>query len=75
MEYNVLQADIEARDCQSKTALMYAAEEGSVQTLKYLLESEADIESRDAQGNTALLLAVKNGNKQCILLLLQKGMF
>ena len=52
---------------------MYAAEEGFVQTLKYLLESEADIESRDAKGNTALLLACKNGNKQCILLLLQKG--
>ncbi|KAI6657514.1 Ankyrin repeat containing protein [Oopsacas minuta] len=66
-------ADIEATDCESKTPLMYAAEEGSVNTLQYLLECEADIEVRDANRHTALLLAVKNGNRQCILLLLQKG--
>ena len=53
---------------------MYAAEEGSVDTLRYLLESEAKIERRDAEGLTALFHAVKNGNRQCILLLLQRGM-
>lgn len=54
---------------------MYAAEEGSVDTLRYLLESDANIERKDAEGYTALLHAVKNGNRQCILLLLQKGMY
>ena len=53
---------------------MYAAEEGGVQTLKYLLEVDANIDRRDKNGYTALMHAVKMGNRQCILLLLQKGL-
>ena len=56
-----------AKDCNGKTALMYAAEKGSIENLEFLLDAasrmdEAErmhfINAQDNQGRTALLLAV-----------------
>ena len=49
--------DIEARDSDGGTALMFAANEGKVAAVQSLLDAGADIEARSNNGRTALDLA------------------
>jgi ankyrin repeat protein len=54
-------AEIDWKDWFSTTALMYAANLGDVNIIRYLLKNGADIHAQDKQGNT-VLSAAKEGN-------------
>ena len=64
---------IEARDGSGRTALILAAKEGKVDTLRILIEKKADIEAADSSGRTALWWAVRNGRSGASKLLLAAG--
>lgn len=75
-------ADIEKRDINDMTALMWASAEGHTQVAKVLLKSAqrhgpeneiAYIRAPDKEGNTALHLAVQNGSLAVVNLLLSHG--
>lgn len=46
---------------QEKTALIYAAESGSLACVQELLAAKADVHARDRTGNNALICAVRRG--------------
>jgi ankyrin repeat protein len=52
-------ADVNAKDDNGKTVLMFAAEMGSSDLIEYLIENKADVNAMDNDGNTALLGAVQ----------------
>jgi|SRR6185312_1226398 len=54
-------ADVNKKDAFNITALMYAASEGYINIIKYLLDNGADIYANDGKGNT-VLSAAKEGN-------------
>jgi ankyrin repeat protein len=54
-------AQVNWRDWFNASALMYAASEGDLNIIKYLLERGADIHAKDKHGNT-VLSAAKEGN-------------
>ena len=53
--------DIELKDCEGRTTLMYSAEKGRLNIVKLLLESNADIETQNNWKNTPLTYAVYYG--------------
>ena len=57
--------DVNARDKQGRTALMYAVDKGSVLLVEALLAAGTDVDARDKQGRTALMYAV---DKRSVLL-------
>jgi ankyrin repeat protein len=59
-----LGADIEARDSNSMTPLIWAAAFGKVETCKLLVEHGASIEARDNFGNNAFMRSKMHGNKE-----------
>ena len=56
-------ANIEYRDPQDRTALMNAANIGSLELVKYLVEKGANINSNDEKGDTALDIALDAVNE------------
>lgn len=76
-------ADVNAKDNDGKTALMYAvetiispvgyAERKDSKITKLLLDRGADVNARDKYGNTALKLAVENGYEEIIQMLRKAG--
>ena len=52
--------------------LSIAAEQGSYDIMKTLIEAGADVNKANKKGNTCLILAVGNGNKRCAELLVNK---
>ena len=50
-------ADIEAKDKEGLTALIWGCAKGKVETVKYLLKHGAEINAVDKKGRTALDLA------------------
>ncbi|KAL4898372.1 ankyrin repeat-containing domain protein [Aspergillus ambiguus] len=65
---------VEAAEWRGRTALMFAAETKSTQTVSLILEKCLDVHARDSQGRTALHYAVHGGNPGNVALLLQKGL-
>jgi ankyrin repeat protein len=63
-------ADVDAKDRNGWTALMWAADEGQTDVARQLLEKGADVNSKDKKGRTALMLA---GSQWTMKLLLEKG--
>jgi ankyrin repeat protein len=55
------------------TALILAAREGNMESLKVLLDAGAPINQQSANGNTPLIVAAMNGNAQVINYLLERG--
>src|SRR5262249_58809690 len=55
------------------TALILAAREGNMQSLKVLLDAKAPINQQSGNGNTALIVAAMNGNAEEINYLLERG--
>ena len=65
--------DINARDNEGHTTLMYAAGYGHTEVAKLLIEEGADINARDNEGTTALLIASKYGWLEVAQLLIGVG--
>lgn len=63
-------ADIELG---ASTPLMEAAQEGHLDLVRYLLESNADVQAQTQTGDTALTYACENGHTDVADLLLQFG--
>ena len=67
-------AMIEARDCRHrKTALIWAAETGSIAAIKVLLDCGADVNAQDDQKLSALRYAAANARTEIVQLLLERG--
>ena len=66
-------ADLEHKDDDGVTALMYAAKLGQKKIVDLLLKKGALIDTQDNHGNTALTIAAYNGYKATVQLLLDNG--
>lgn len=66
-------ADINGKDTNDWTALLYAAAKGHTDMVKLLLEKEADIHTKNSYGVTALTSAAVAGQTDVVKLLLEKG--
>jgi ankyrin repeat protein len=66
-------ANIEAKDEDGWTPLIYAARNGHTPTCALLLEKGADIKAKNDYGWTALMCAAANGYTPTCALLLEKG--
>jgi hypothetical protein len=66
-------AEINIRDNDGWTPLMYASKNNDLEIIKLLLEKGANVNLTDKYGQTALILASANGHKEAVELLLEKG--
>ena len=67
-------ADVNAKDKDGKTALMYASERGFEDIVRYLLNQKGiDINARDSGGKTALIYATEKGRAEIVKLLKTAG--
>ena len=55
------------------TALLFAARQGEIETVKALLDAKADINAVDSDGNNALILAILNTHYDMTQLLIDRG--
>ncbi|MGP0074328.1 MAG: ankyrin repeat domain-containing protein [Bryobacteraceae bacterium] len=55
------------------TALLFAARQGEIDTVKALLDAKADINAVDSDGNNALVLAILNTHYDLTQLLIDRG--
>lgn len=65
--------DVNAKDSNGETLLMFFAAYGSDDEVKYLLAQGADVNATDKQGQSALLLAAKFGYDELVAALLELG--
>jgi uncharacterized protein len=66
-------ADINQRDDNGRTALMFAVVNRHYETMKVLLEHGADVNARSNNGGTALMGAALAGDLRMVQTLLDKG--
>ena len=66
-------ANVNSRDFSNRTPLMYAAEDGAIDTIDYLIRNGANINDIDVRGDSALIIALKNNNVKASKLLIEKG--
>ena len=67
-------ADIDAKDNDGVTALMYVSRAGDLEIAKYLLENGADINAKDSKwGYTALIYAAEYVNLEIVQFLIESG--
>ena len=71
----ILTADVNARDGDGRTALMWAASMFGTapESVRVLLDAGADVNARDTYGNTALILAAGFGTTENMEFLLDAG--
>jgi ankyrin repeat protein len=62
-------ADVEAKDKDGWTALIWAAQGGYEAMVRLLLDKRADVEAKDQYGWTALLWAAQEGHEAVVRLL------
>jgi ankyrin repeat protein len=65
--------DIEAKDEDGRTSLIYAAMKGHANVVQILLEKGAEVNAKDKFGNTALTEATKKSYNKDIIRLLKKA--
>lgn len=65
--------NINSKDFSNRTPLMYAAEDGAVDTIEYLIRNGANINDIDVRGDSALIIALKNNNVKASKLLIESG--
>ena len=66
-------AQINTRDLDGATALLWAAERGMTESVAVLLEQGADIELSNDEGWTALFESANRGHVETVRLLLKQG--
>ena len=65
--------NVDERNNEGFTALMYAADNGNVDSVRFLLDKGADIEARNEEGYTPLIYAAWSGHNSTAKLLLDRG--
>lgn len=65
--------DIDARDNNSQTALMLAAQKGNIKLIELYMQHGANINLQDNNGNTAFSLAKRNNHLSVVSLLLNSN--
>ncbi|MDE7140592.1 MAG: ankyrin repeat domain-containing protein [Treponemataceae bacterium] len=65
--------NVDAKDNQGITALMYAIRKGKKDMAELLIKSGANVNAKDDAGRTALMLAASNGHKDIAELLIKSG--
>lgn len=65
--------DVDTRDLQGRTLLMYAAFNGHTDIVRKLLDKGAEVDGRDSNGTTALMFASSGPFPDTVRLLLDKG--
>ncbi len=66
-------ANVNQRNINKRTALLFAAETNNLESIKLLLDANADISVKDVEGMTALLYAIKSGNIEITKYIYDKG--
>jgi Ankyrin repeats (3 copies) len=66
-------ADVNIRDKDGTTPLMWAVEKNSLEVVKGLLDNGAEVEAKDNNGQTALMDAAYWGHLELVELLVEKG--
>ena len=69
----ISKADVNARDKDGWTALMFAAAGGAAESVKVLLDAGADVNARNEDGLTALIAAALSGTAENVKVLLDAG--
>lgn len=69
----VLIAPLQEKDKSQRTGLMYAAEVGNAELVRYLLSKGASVRDRDEQGNTALICAMSENRTNIVEILINQG--
>lgn len=64
--------DINVKDSDGNTALIFSSKEGWEDIVSFLLEKGANINEANSEGETALIKAVQNGNLKIVKTLLEK---
>lgn len=67
-----VEMDEETERKLARPILVYAAEHGTVEIVKFLLEMGCDVNAQDTFGNTALLCAVENNRVEIVKYLLRQ---
>jgi ankyrin repeat protein len=62
-------ADVNAKDLQGDSALMWASYNSQLDIIKLLIEAGTDVNAKDIYGNTTLECAYRNGYKEIVDLL------
>ena len=66
-------ADVNARDGNGITPLMYAVRNGDIQMVTLLIDKGADVNAKSIEGWTALMYAAAGGKVEIVKLLIDKG--
>ncbi len=67
-----VEMDEETERKLARPILVYAAEHGTVEVIRFLLEMGCDINAQDTYGNTALLCAIENNRFEVMRFLLRQ---
>jgi ankyrin repeat protein len=65
--------DVNKRDAENRTVLMYAAFNGHAAIVKQLIEAEADVNVQDTIGTSALMFAASGPSTETVQVLLDAG--
>lgn len=65
--------DVNQRDAEKRTVLMYAAFNGHVEIVKRLIAAGADVNAQDGIGTSALMFAASGTSKETVQVLLDAG--
>ena len=66
-------ADIDAKDNDGVTALMYVSRAGDLEIAKYLVENGADVNAKDKEGWSVLMEASYEGHLKVVKYLIENG--
>jgi ankyrin repeat protein len=67
------ECDVDVRDSNGLTALMWASSYGQLPTVELLLKQGAQLDFGGQEGETSLLLAAAGGHHEVVRLLLTEG--
>lgn len=72
-DYSLETVNINAKDKEGDSALMWAVKDDRADIVKFLLKEGADVNAGNTRGETPLMLAARNGQIDMVKLLLKEG--